>query len=139
MAEQYDKDLIVIDGPPGIGCPVISALSGVNLVLIVTEPTVAGVHDLERILNVASHFNIKAVVCINKFDLNPDNVNKIVEFCEERDLNVIGKLPYSNIATDAMLQEKSIIEYEHGESENNSLSILLCDMWAMLQKELNNG
>ena len=139
LAEQNNKYLIVIDGPPGIGCPVISALSGVDLVLIVTEPTVAGVHDLKRILNVASHFNIKAAVCINKFDLNPDNTKKIGEFCGERGLKVVSKLPYSNIATDAMLQEQSIIEYEQGCSANKTLSILLCDMWIMLQKELKLG
>jgi len=89
LAEEK-KDLIIIDGPPGIGCPVIASLTGVDLVLVVTEPTLSGIHDLERILAVAHHFSIPALVCINKYDINVDNTDKIEMFCNEN-IEVVGK------------------------------------------------
>ena len=83
LAEEKEKDIIIIDGPPGIGCPVISSITGVDLVLIVTEPTLSAIHDLERILGVAHHFGIPAVVCINKFDINHENTEKIEQYCKK--------------------------------------------------------
>jgi len=114
LAEEKKKYLIVIDGPPGIGCPVIASLTGVDLVLIVTEPTLSAIHDLERILGVAYHFNIPAVVCINKFDINLDNTEKITKYCEQNNIDVVGKLPYDTIITKAMIHEKNIIELSDG-------------------------
>ena len=114
MAHENDKDCIIIDGPPGIGCPVISAITNVDLVLIVTEPTLSGIHDLKRILDVAEHFNIQQVVCINKKDINPENTKKIEDFCNKNKIPIIGKLPYDNIATRAMIEGKTIIEYSNG-------------------------
>jgi len=124
LAEKKKKDLIVIDGPPGIGCPVISSISGVDLVLIVTEPTLSAIHDLERILGVAQHFKIPAAVCINKCDINLDNTEKIEHYCKSNDIDVVGKLPYDNVVTEAMIHEKNVIEYSKGD-----FSDMIIDMW----------
>jgi len=111
LAEAHGKGLVLVDGPPGIGCPVIAAIAGVDLVLIITEPTLSGIHDLERILGVAEHFEIPALVCINKADINPENAARIEDFCEERSIPVVGKLPYDTVVTEAMIAEKSVVEF----------------------------
>ena len=131
LANKHDKDLIIIDGPPGIGCPVISAISGVDLVLIVTEPTVSGVHDMERILGVAYHFNIPAVVCINKYDINLDNVQLIEKYCEDNGLEVVGKIPYDTIPTQAMIKGMTVIELSDNEFSNNIKNI-----WERIRSKL---
>ena len=123
MAHENKKNLIIIDGPPGLGCPVISAITGVDLVIIVTEPTLSGIHDLERILGVVQHFNIPSVVCINKVDINPKNEKKIEDYCKKKKIKIVGKLPYDNIATSAMIDGKTIIEYSKGNFSNELKSI----------------
>jgi MinD superfamily P-loop ATPase len=115
LAGKHGRDLVIIDGPPGIGCPVIAAIAGVDLVLVVTEPTISGAHDLERVLGVAKHFNIPAVVCINKFDINTGMSLSIEQMCGEMGVDVVGKLPYDEIATKAMIQEKTVVEFSEGE------------------------
>lgn len=123
IAEEKNKDIILIDGPPGIGCPVIASITGVDLVLIVTEPTLSGIHDLERIINVANHFNVPSVICINKFDINMENSAKIKEYCKKNNISVVGKLPYDNNMTKAMVFEKSVVEYSNGELSDNIKSM----------------
>ena len=115
LAHENSKDLIIIDGPPGIGCPVIAAISGVNLVLVVTEPTLSGISDMERILKVTRHFKIPAMVCINKYDINIENTERIENYCQENSIPVVGRIPYDNITTRAMIAEKSVIEYAIGD------------------------
>lgn len=127
MAAEQNKDLILIDGPPGIGCPVISAITGVDLVILVTEPTLSGIHDLDRILGVAEHFKIPSVVCINKLDINPDNVKKIEDYCQKNNIPIVGKLSYDNIATEAMIEGKTVIEYHN--NNNSKLSTEVRGMW----------
>jgi len=114
LADEQKKELILIDGPPGIGCPVIASITGVDLVLIVTEPTLSGIHDLERIVGVAHHFQIPSVVCINKYDINSEHAKTIEQYCNKNDIAVVGKLPYDTAMTQAMVKEKSIIEYSDG-------------------------
>jgi MinD superfamily P-loop ATPase len=133
LAEEKKKDLIIIDGPPGIGCPVIASITGVNLVLIVTEPTLSGIHDLERIYDVACHFKIPAVVCINKFDVNLDNSKKIEDYCKSKKIPIVGKLPYDLIMTKAMVVEKSIVEF----SNESSLCDRIVDMWEEIRRRLD--
>ena len=111
LAKQKEIDLILIDGPPGIGCPVIASVTGVDAGLIVTEPTVSGIHDLDRILQLFSHFKIPALVCINKFDINRKNTEKIVSFCEKKKAEVTGKIPFNPIVTEAMVASKTVIEH----------------------------
>lgn len=111
LSEENGGELIIIDGPPGIGCPVIASIAGVNLVLIVTEPTVTGHLDFERVHAVASHFGIPAVVCINKYDINEEKAEEIETFSKENGIQVVGRLPYDDIATEAMIHRKTVIEY----------------------------
>jgi len=133
LAEEKKKDLIIIDGPPGIGCPVISSVTGVNLVLIVTEPTLSGIHDLERIYDVAFHFKIPAGVCINKFDVNLDNSKNIEDYCESNKIPVVGKLPYDLIMTKAMVEEKSIVEFSNCSNLCNEIT----NMWEEIRRLLD--
>ena len=125
IADEEDRQLILIDGPPGIGCPVISSITGVDLVLIVTEPTLSAISDLKRIYNVACHFKIPSLVCINKYDINIQNSNKIEEYCIKKDIPVVGRINYDTIMTKAMVKEKTIIEYS-----NNKLSDEIKEMWS---------
>lgn len=116
LAEQKSLDLLLTDGPPGIGCPVIASLGGATAVLIVAEPTVSGRHDMERVAELAAFFKIPATVCVNKFDLNPDEGEAIEAFAKERDVSVIGRVPYDPAFTKAMVQGKTIVEFD-GQSE----------------------
>ncbi|RLG29700.1 (4Fe-4S)-binding protein [Methanosarcinales archaeon] len=114
VAEKEQRELILIDGAPGIGCPVIASLTGVDLALIVTEPTMSGLHDLERILDVTSHFGIGSVVCINKYDINEENSGRITEFCRQRGIEVVGNIPYDPVVTEAMVAGKPVVEFSEG-------------------------
>lgn len=131
LAEEKNKNLIIIDGPPGIGCPVISSITGVDLVLIVTEPTLSAIHDLERIFDVANHFNIPAIVCINKFDINLENTLRIENYCKSNGIDIVGKLTYDVIVTKSMIHEKTIIEYKE-----NDFSNLVIKMWENIRRRL---
>jgi len=106
--------LVLVDGPPGIGCPVISASSGMDLALHVVEPTVSGVHDLERIMGTTDHFGIPSLVAINKADLNPARADDIAAFCAERGVEVVGRIPYEDVVTKAMVQGHPVTEYTNG-------------------------
>ena len=131
VAEESNSELIIIDGPPGIGCPVISSISGVNLVLIVTEPTFSAIHDFERILGVANHFKIPVVVCINKYDINLENTKKIEEYCKNKKIDIVGKIPYDAVVTQAMIHEKTIVEYL-----KSDFSDLIIKMWDKIGRRL---
>lgn len=97
-------DLILVDGPPGIGCPVISAVTGADSALIVAEPGAAGVHDLKRIVETTAHFDVPTVVCINKADIHPDGSAEIESFCLGRDIEIVGKIPFDDAVTTAMVE-----------------------------------
>ncbi|MBS7615014.1 P-loop NTPase [Candidatus Bathyarchaeota archaeon] len=111
IAEEKNVDLILNDGPPGIGCPVIASVSGVDLGVIVVEPTLSGIHDMERALKMLSHFKIRPVVCINMYDLNVENAKMIEAFCESNGVKVVGKIPFDPIVTEAMVLGKPVAEY----------------------------
>lgn len=110
LAKSYGKRLILCDGAPGIGCPVISSLSGTNLAVAVTEPTPSGRHDLERVAGVCSHFRVAFAVIINKCDLNDEEAEKIEAFCRSQGFPVIGKLPHDPLVTKAMVQGHVVTE-----------------------------
>lgn len=128
LAEKYGKDMIIIDGPPGIGCSVIASMSGVDAVLIVTEPTVSGIHDMERVLQVTEHFGIRAMACINKYDMNEEKAWEIEQYCQGKGIEVVGRLPYSKTATEAMIDVKAVVEYAHDE-----LSEEIKKMWEKMR------
>jgi MinD superfamily P-loop ATPase len=134
IAKQKKKELILIDGPPGIGCPVIASITGVDLVLIVTEPTLSAIHDLERVLGVAQHFHIPAVVCINKSTINSENTLKIEQYCKKNNILIVGKLPYDTTITQAMIHEQSVIEFSDG-----VLSHDIRDMWNKILEVLKQN
>ncbi len=114
VAEKEGCELILIDGSPGIGCPVIASLTGVDLALIVTEPTMSGLHDLERIMDVTRHFGIASAVCINKYDINEENSKRITEFCRQRGIQVVGNIPYDPVVTEAMVAGMPVVEFSGG-------------------------
>ena len=130
VAQESGAGLIVIDGPPGIGCPVIASITGTDLALVVTEPTVSGFHDLKRVVQLLSHFKIKCAVCINKFDLNLDMTEDIQGFCDNMDIRVLSRVPYDNSFTGAQLEAKSIVEFTDGETATEIKKMWegLCDM-----------
>jgi MinD superfamily P-loop ATPase len=104
--------LVLVDGPPGIGCPVISAVSGADLALIVAEPTAAGVHDMDRALQTTEHFGVEAMVCINKADIYPTGAAQIEAYCEARDIKIAGIIPFDMTVTEAMVQGKPVTAYQ---------------------------
>jgi len=126
IAEQHGLDYIISDGPPGIGCPVISSLSGANLALLVTEPTLSGMHDLARVLGVCRHFDVPALVCINKYDLNNDNAQQIESYCLVRGVEVVSRIPFDNIFTEALVQGQPVVEYKQDEITNEIKSLWQC-------------
>jgi MinD superfamily P-loop ATPase len=111
LAQEQNLNYILSDGPPGIGCPVISALSGANLALLITEPTLSGMHDLERAIGVCHHFGVPALVCINKHDINEENTSNTENFCREMGAEVISKLPFDNVVTEALVHGLPVVEY----------------------------
>jgi MinD superfamily P-loop ATPase len=111
IAEEKDLDLVIVDGPPGIGCPVIASITGVDLVMAVTEPTISAISDLERVLSLARHFRIEPVVLINKYDINLENTERIRKFCEKEGIQIVGQLPFDNTFTQAMIEGKTIVEF----------------------------
>jgi len=114
IAAEEKKGLIIVDGSPGIGCPVIASITGADLVLIVTEPTLSGKHDLGRVADLAAGFKIPTLVAINKFDLNPDMVERIEEDARNRDIIVVGKIRYDEAFTKAQILKSTVLEYTGG-------------------------
>jgi MinD superfamily P-loop ATPase len=110
LAEERNLDLIIVDGSPGIGCPVIASVTGATLVLAVTEPTVSGEHDLERVLSLTRHFNIPTAICVNKSDLNPDVAERIEDKALQTGAQVVGRIPYDPAFNLAQMQERTVVE-----------------------------
>ncbi len=112
IATLQGRDLLITDGPPGVGCPVIASIGGASAVLIVTEPTVSGKHDMERVVQLAAFFKVPAMVCVNKFDLNPDMTAEIEAFARQKGLKIVGRIPFDPNFTKAMVEGKTVVEYD---------------------------
>lgn len=125
MAEEKGYQLIITDGPPGIGCPVIAAISGATAVLIVVEPTLSGLHDMQRVADLAAHFKIPAMVCINKYDLNSDMTRVIEAETEKQNMLMVGQIPFDPAFTMAMVEAQTILEYE----SDSELSQIVETVW----------
>lgn len=123
LARDNKSDYLIIDGPPGIACPLIAAVSGVNLAVIVTEPTKSGIHDLERVLGITNHFRVDTGILINKSDLNPDYADKIVSLAEMNQIPIIGKIPYLPEVFEAVSQGELPI------SDNGIFELLIHKAW----------
>ncbi len=124
IAAEQNRNLIIVDGSPGIGCPVIASIAGADLVLVVTEPTIAAQHDLDRVAELTEHFKIPTVVCINKYDINVKIAKAIEKESLERNLKVVGKIAYDVAVTKAQIAAKSIVEYS-----NNGLKEQIVSLW----------
>jgi MinD superfamily P-loop ATPase len=135
LALDESRKLLIVDGPPGIGCPVISASAGADLALLVTEPTISGVHDLERILGTVNHFRVPALVLINKADVNPAHTAGIEVFCRAQRIELAGTLPYDDVVTEAMVQGQPVTAYQ----PNGAMALALREVWAQVQKRLNGA
>ncbi len=112
LAQQQNLNLILTDGPPGIGCPVIASIGGASAVLIVAEPTISGKHDMDRVIQLCEHFKVPAMICVNKSDLNPEVSMQIQEYAREKKLTFLGEIPFDPTFTYAMVQAKTIFEYD---------------------------
>jgi MinD superfamily P-loop ATPase len=131
LASATGAQLLLVDGPPGIGCPVISASSGVDMALLVVEPTVSGVHDLERILATTEHFGVPALVIINKADLNVKRSDDVSAFCDERGVELVGQIPYDTTVTEAMVEGRPVTAYADG-----PVSQAVRDIWSRIKSRL---
>jgi MinD superfamily P-loop ATPase len=112
LAEEENLNMVIVDGPPGIGCPVIASLTGASQVLVVTEPTVSGEHDLERVLSLARHFQIPAAICVNKFDINEEMTKRIEDRAVSAGATIAGRIRYDASVTRAQIQKKAVVELD---------------------------
>jgi MinD superfamily P-loop ATPase len=127
LAENKGLDLVIVDGPPGIGCPVLASLTGTDLALAVTEPTPSGFHDMERVIHVTRHFNIKAACCINKYDLNTRKTSQIQDWCGKNSIPLLGTIPYDESVIQSLVQRAPYIGYA-----NNSTTDAIKKIWERL-------
>jgi len=123
LAQKQELDYVIIDGPPGIGCPVIASLSGVDAALVVTEPTLCGLHDAKRAIETAKHFNVGVKLAVNKYDLNPAMTEKIELFCRQNSIPVAGRVPFDKSVVEAMIQGKTVLECGKSPVKNEVVKI----------------
>jgi len=133
LAMQKVLDLLITDGPPGVGCPVIASIGGASAVLIVTEPTVSGKHDMQRVTQLANFFKVPAMVCVNKFDLNPDVTREIEDFARLNGLKTVGRIPFDPIFTKAMVNGQTVIEYDGGSQPAKEIK----EIWKRILKNID--
>ena len=130
IAETEILDLIITDGPPGIGCPVIASIGQATAILIVAEPTVSGLHDMERVADLAAFFKVPAMVCINKYDLNDDQTDAIEKTAMDKNIEVVGNIPFDPDFTKSMIQGKTIFEYD----DDSQASRVIKGIWNKILK-----
>lgn len=134
IGEEEHKKWLLIDGPPGIGCPVIASLSGVDAALVVTEPSLSGIHDLERVNSVAVHFGIRTLCVVNKYDINYENSGHIEKWCNRNGIPVLGKIPFDDDITKALVRGKTVVEYSQ-----NSAAQAIRTIWERVENLFGNG
>ena len=132
LGEKKELDLILTDGPPGIGCPVIASMGGANAVLIITEPSVSGRHDMERVAELAAHFKIPGMICVNKYDLNIHETRLVEDRAKKMNLEVLGRIPFDPVFTKAMVQGQTIFEY----NTKSATGKVVQDIWEKVTDEL---
>ena len=125
LAERKGIDLLITDGPPGIGCPVIAAISGATMLVLVVEPTLSGLHDMDRVIDLAAHFRIPGMVLVNKYDLNPEMTSAIEARARDRNLLLLGRMPFDPVFVEAMVGGISVVEMK----EDNRMAGIVRDMW----------
>jgi MinD superfamily P-loop ATPase len=135
QALDENRELVIVDGPPGIGCPVISAVSGASLALIVAEPTVAGVHDMRRALQTIQHFGVRAMVCINKADIYPAGADEIETFCRENGIETVGRIPFDLTLASAMVAGEAVTAFQ----PDAASSVTIAGVWERIIPFLMDG
>jgi MinD superfamily P-loop ATPase len=135
QALDEKRELVLVDGPPGIGCPVISATSGADLALIVAEPTVAGVHDMRRALQTVQHFGVRALVCINKADLYPEGAQEIESFCRDNGIQTVGRIPFDLTVASAMVRGEAVTAFQ----PDAPASVAISAIWEKVLISLLDG
>ncbi|MHA2377917.1 MAG: nucleotide-binding protein [Candidatus Thorarchaeota archaeon] len=128
MASANGKGLILIDGSPGIGCPVIATVTGIRLGVVVTEPTMSGIHDMKRVLELLQRFRVQPMVIINKYDLNTENSELIEQYCSENHVELLGEIPFDSVTTKSMVAAKTLPEF----APDHELTASLKDMWSRI-------
>lgn len=131
IANKNNLDLILIDGSPGVGCPVVSSLTGANYVILVTEPSISGVHDIKRVYQLVKQFKIKAGLIINKSDINKTYRNELKSFAQQEDIKIIAELPYNEEFTRAMTMGLTVVEYD-----NLEITKYLQNAWQMAKTDI---
>ena len=131
IAQKINSDWIIIDGSPGIGCPVIASITGVDCALVVTEPTLSGLHDASRVIKVARHFNVPVILTVNKYDLNEEMTEKIEKYCKNNNIRLIGKIRFEKSVVEAMIEGKTIMEYPCAKAKEEINGI-----WDRLEREI---
>lgn len=132
LAEKQNLDWVIVDGAPGIGCPVIASITGVDCALVVTEPTLSGLHDADRVIKVAKHFGVSVKLVINKYDLNVDMTEEIKKYCHNNNIPLVGKISFDVSLVKAMVEGKTIIEYPDGKAKEE-----ISNIWLKLQREIS--
>lgn len=125
LAEAGGFDLILTDGPPGIGCPVIASVGGATALAIIVEPTVSGLHDMQRVAELAVHFKVPGLVCINKYDLNQDMTAKVEAYGRSRNMILLGRIPFDPVFTKAMIDGKNVMEY----APDSAAAVAIKEVW----------
>ncbi|MDY6905971.1 MAG: ATP-binding protein [Thermodesulfobacteriota bacterium] len=133
MAELNNHDLILVDGPPGIGCPVISSVTNSSAVLVISEPTMSGMHDMKRVNELATFLKVPVMFCINKYDINEDIAEEIKQYGKENNMDFVGAIPYDKEVTAAMVKQQSLVEYSDGKAAR-----AVKDMWQAVSGILDN-
>jgi len=133
LAEKQNFDWVIIDGAPGIGCPVIASLSGIDCALVVTEPTLSGLHDADRVISVARHFKAPVKLVINKYDLNIDMTERLEKYCQNNNIELLGKVSFDESIVKAMVDGKTIIEYPGGSGKAKGE---ISEIWSRLQRKM---
>ena len=134
IAKKQNSDWVIIDGAPGIGCPVIASIAGIDCALVVTEPTLSGLHDADRVINVARHFKAPVKLVVNKYDLNVNMTEKIEEYCYNNGIKLFGKIRFDEDIVKAMIEGKTIIEYSDGRTREE-----ISEIWDKLQHEIKGS
>jgi MinD superfamily P-loop ATPase len=132
LAEEGGHELVLVDGPPGIGCPVIASLADIDNGLVVVEPTLSGIHDLERALALLEHFKVDPLVCVNKKDLNEENTEAIERFCSKREVEVVGLVPFDPVVTEAMVAGRPVVDYAPDSPSSRAIG----EMWETVKSHL---
>lgn len=129
IAQESGRSLIIVDGPPGIGCPAIASITGAAQVLVVSEPTISGEHDLDRVLSLTRHFGIRTAVCVNKWDLNPDVTRRIEERATKAGAFIVGRVRYDSAVTAAQMQSCAVVEIDAASGDD------IRQVWTLLDME----